>query len=57
MKRVKFRKDKRYLMPDVRPLLEREKKINTRKGMKRIKKTGYIDLTEYKEQLIFPEYE
>jgi len=54
MKRKKV-KTKSELFPDYRPLHLRESKMDTRKGMPVVKKTGYVDLTEYKEQLLFPE--
>ena len=42
-------------LPNVRPLDQREAKMDTRKGMLSIKKEGYTDLTDYKEQILFPD--
>jgi hypothetical protein len=54
MKReIKHNSDKKTRLPDVRTLLQRETKIDTRKGMPLVKKQGYVDLTEYKEQKLF----
>lgn len=44
-------------LPNVRPLDQREAKMDTRKGMLSIKKEGYTDLTDYKEQKLFPDEE
>ncbi len=38
---------------DVRPLTQRESKLDTRKGMLKHNPSGYFDLTEYKEQKLF----
>lgn len=38
---------------DMRPLTDRESKLNTRKGMPKIRQTGFFDSTPVKEQLLF----
>jgi len=43
-------------LPNCSPLPEREKKMDTRKGMTKVQETVNINWAE-KEQLIFPEYE
>lgn len=52
MKKLKSDYSKTKL-PDVRILPQREPKMNTRKGIYRRKLDGFVDLTPYKEQLIF----
>jgi len=38
---------------DVRPLPQRETKMNTRKGMSKLRSNGYFDATEYKQSELY----